>query len=66
MAAKKRKILVKNKKEKILSGVLAGIADYSETDPTLVRIIFLALLAFSGFIPGIFAYFLAALIMPEK
>lgn len=65
MAAKK-KILTKNKKDKIISGVLAGLAEHFELDPTLVRIIFLALLAFSGFVPGIFAYFLAALIMPEK
>lgn len=65
MSAKK-KILTKNKKDKVLSGVLAGLADYFDLDPTLIRIVFLALLAFSGFIPGIFAYFLAALIIPEK
>jgi len=65
MATKKR-VLTKNTNDKVISGVLAGLADYFELDPTLVRIIFLALLAFSGFVPGIFAYFLAVLIMPEK
>ncbi len=60
-----KKLLKRNKKEKIISGVLSGIAAYYNLDVTVVRIIFLALLSVSGFIPLTVAYFVAALVIPE-
>jgi phage shock protein PspC (stress-responsive transcriptional regulator) len=46
-----------------LFGVCSGIADYFETDPTLIRIVFV--LAFFGFGIGPLAYLILALIMPD-
>jgi len=47
----------------MLFGVCAGIAEYFDTDPTLVRLLTVAL---ALFVPGvIFLYLVAALIMPR-
>ena len=48
---------------KKLAGVCGGVAEYLNMDATVVRIIW-ALLSFFG--PGILAYIICALIIPEK
>ena len=50
---------------KKLSGVLAGFAEYLDTDPTLIRVVFLFLTIMTGIIPCVLFYFLATLIMPD-
>lgn len=52
--------------DKKIAGVCGGLAEYFETDSTLIRIIFLFILIFTGFIPGLVFYILAALIIPKK
>lgn len=51
---------------KTLCGVLGGIADYFDLDPTLVRIGYAALTVFSAGFPGIILYFIMAMIVPEN
>ena len=51
---------------KVLAGVLAGIAEYFELDPTLVRVCYAALSVLSAGFPGILLYIILALIMPVK
>lgn len=51
---------------KVLAGVLGGIAEYFEVDATLVRICYAALAVFSAGFPGILLYIIMWLIMPEK
>ncbi|MDD5945277.1 MAG: PspC domain-containing protein [Clostridia bacterium] len=48
----------------MLLGVCAGVAEYFDIDPTVVRILWtiFGLVAFSGVI----AYIIAAVIMPER
>jgi phage shock protein C len=58
--------LTKSKNDKIIAGVLGGIAEFFKMDPTLVRIIWLVVVAFTGFIPGIITYAVAAMIIPKK
>ena len=50
---------------KILAGVLGGIANYFDLDPAWVRIIGAALILFTGIFPGIALYIIAAMVMPE-
>ena len=52
------------KGEKKIFGVCSGLANYFDTDPTIVRILFVA--AFFGFGMGLLAYIVMALIMPSK
>lgn len=51
---------------KVFGGVLAGIAEYFEIDPTLVRICYTALTIFSAGFPGIFLYIIMLLLMPKS
>jgi len=50
--------------DKKLGGVCSGFAEYLDIDVTLVRILTLAVICITGFIPGFIAYLLAWLIMP--
>ena len=59
------KVLYKSK-QKVLSGVCGGFAEYMGQDPTLIRIIWLLIVVFTGFFPGIIAYIVAAFIMPHR
>lgn len=51
--------------DKKLGGVCAGIAEYFDVDPTLVRIAYAALTLFTAFC-GIILYPILWIIMPEK
>lgn len=50
---------------KVVAGVLGGIAEYFGIDPTLVRICFVALSIFSAGFPGLLLYIIMLLLMPE-
>ncbi|WP_297438566.1 PspC domain-containing protein [Thermococcus sp.] len=57
--------LTRSRNERILLGVLGGIAEHIGVDPTLVRLIFVVLLVFNP-VAMVLLYFLAALIIPEE
>lgn len=48
----------------MIGGVCAGLAEYLDADPTIVRLVWVALVLFGG--TGILAYLLAWVIMPPK
>jgi phage shock protein C len=48
---------------KMIAGVCAGLAEYLNIDPTVIRLIW-ALIGLSG--AGVVAYLIAALIIPVK
>ena len=58
------KKLCKSNTNKKICGVCGGIAEYLNTDPTLIRLAFLLVCALGG--SGIMAYIIAALVMPES
>ena len=49
---------------KMVEGVCAGVAEYFNIDPTVVRLGWALISAFAG--AGIIAYIAAAIIMPVK
>ena len=57
------KKLYRSTQNKMIAGVCAGLAEYLNIDPTIVRVIW-ALVGLSG--AGILAYLICALIIPEK
>lgn len=59
------KRLYRSTTDKMLAGVCAGLAEYANLDPTLVRLLFV--LAFFATGPGIFiAYLVMMLVIPQK
>ncbi len=53
-------------KNRMISGVCSGLADYVNMDPTIVRFLWIIVTAITGFVPGIIAYVIAAVIIPEN
>lgn len=57
------KRLTKSRNDRKLCGVCGGFAEYLNLDPTIIRLIWALLVLAAG--TGVFAYIVAALIMPE-
>lgn len=55
--------LYRPRKNRVVAGVCSGFAEYFSIDPTIIRIITI-IIALSG--AGIFAYIIAAVIMPNE
>jgi phage shock protein C len=52
--------------DKKLAGVCAGIADYFDWDPTLVRVLWVLLVLMPvPIFPGVIGYIVAWIVMPE-
>lgn len=58
------KKLYKDKKNEIIGGVCAGLADYFDVDVTIVRLGMVLIGLMWG--AGIFLYIVAMIIMPDK
>ena len=60
------KKLTRSRKNRVLAGVMGGLGEFFGVDPVLLRLGYLILTVFSGFLPGIIGYALAILIVPEE
>jgi len=60
------KRLYKSNSNFVFSGVLGGLGEYYEVDPTVLRLAFIVLVLVTGGFPGIVAYIIAAIIVPDK
>lgn len=60
------KKLVRDRSKGKISGLCAGIAEYAQIDVTVVRVAVLALVIFSGVLPGTLFYLIASLITPAE
>ncbi|QIL46551.1 PspC domain-containing protein [Vagococcus coleopterorum] len=60
-----KKKLVKSNKDRVVSGVLAGIGEYLNIDPTIIRVLF-ALTIFFSFWATIIIYILLAIVIPTE
>ncbi|MGI6443387.1 MAG: PspC domain-containing protein [Candidatus Dojkabacteria bacterium] len=58
------KKLYRSKKERYISGVCGGIAEYFDIDPIIPRLIFVLLLLGEG--SGLLIYLILWLVLPEK
>lgn len=61
MAAKR---LYRSQSNRVWSGVFGGLGDYFNVDPTLLRLAWVVVTVFSGFVLGILAYLIAIVIIP--
>lgn len=62
----KSKKLYRSKDDKVFAGVLGGLGEYLGVDSNLIRLVWLLIVVFTGFVPGLIVYIFAAIIIPEK
>jgi phage shock protein C len=60
------KRLYKSHSNKVIAGVLGGVGEYFEVDPTVIRLGYLILAILTAFVPAIIAYLIAAFIVPKR
>lgn len=58
-----KKRLYKSATDKKICGVCAGIAEYFDIDPTLVRLAWVVFTCLGG--SGVLAYIIAAIVLPD-
>lgn len=56
----------RSRTDKVLSGVCGGLANYFSIDATLVRVAYAILTVVTGFVVGLVAYVVLALVAPEE
>ncbi len=61
-----KKKLYRSGKNKVFAGVFGGLGEYFGVDPVLLRLGWLLVVVFTGFVPGIVVYMFAILVMPKK
>lgn len=59
------KPLRRSRRDRMLAGVVGGLADHFGLDPTLARIIYVLVSIFSVGFPGIIVYILLWVLIPE-
>jgi phage shock protein C len=60
-----RKALRRSRTNRMVAGVIGGLAEYWSMDPTLARVIFVIVSIVSAAFPGLIVYALLWLIIPE-
>jgi phage shock protein C len=61
-----KKKLYRSIMDKKLCGVCGGLAEYFDVDSTLIRLLWVCATLFSACFPGLLAYIVCALIMPQQ
>ena len=58
--------LRRSRRHRVLAGVCGGLADWLGWDVTLVRVLYVLISIFSAAFPGILAYIVLWILMPEE
>ncbi len=60
------KRLYKSSTNKVFCGVLGGIGEFFDIDPTIIRLAYCALSIFSAGFPGVLLYIVMAFVIPKR
>ncbi|MCX6701821.1 MAG: PspC domain-containing protein [Candidatus Zambryskibacteria bacterium] len=61
-----KKRLYKSDIDKVFAGVIGGIAEYFDMDPTILRLLYILIAVLTGLMPAVIGYIIAVLIVPKK
>lgn len=64
MSPEKTKRLYRSRRNRMIGGVAGGLAEYLDTDPTIIRLAFALSILLGG--AGIIAYLIMWIVMPEE
>jgi phage shock protein C len=64
--AGQQKRLYRSSEDRVLTGVLGGLAEYFDVEPSLVRIGYSVLTVLTGWAPGIILYAGMVIIIPRR
>jgi phage shock protein PspC (stress-responsive transcriptional regulator) len=57
--------LRRSRKNRMIAGICGGLAEWLGWDPTLVRVLYVAISVFSAAFPGLLVYVILWVVMPE-
>ncbi len=57
--------LVRSVKNKMISGIIGGLGEYANVDATLLRLLWVVFVIFTGVFPGVLLYIVAMLVIPQ-
>lgn len=60
------KKLYRSDTNKIFAGIIGGIGEYFNVDPSILRVAWLVMVIFTGIFPGLLIYILAIFIVPKR
>lgn len=60
------KKLYRSETNKVFAGIIGGLGEYFDVDPVLLRLIWIVIVVFTGFIPGILVYIIALFLIPRR
>ncbi|HRJ06077.1 MAG TPA: PspC domain-containing protein [Candidatus Saccharibacteria bacterium] len=52
--------------DKKISGLCGGLGEYLNTDPSMIRLLWIIVTILTGIVPGILAYIIAVLVIPRE
>ena len=58
--------LARSGSDSMIAGVCGGIAEWLDWDPTLVRVLYVAISFFSAAFPGLLVYIILWIVMPRR
>lgn len=60
------KRLYRSRTNRTIGGIFGGLADYVNMDATILRVIWLLVVVFTGIVPGVIAYIVLLFVIPEE
>ncbi|HEX5395115.1 MAG TPA: PspC domain-containing protein [Candidatus Saccharimonadales bacterium] len=60
------KRLYRSEKDRMISGICGGIGEYYDTDPTIIRVLWVLVAVLTVFFPMFIAYLVLAIIIPSE
>jgi len=60
------RVLRRSRHNRMIAGVVGGLAEYFGLDPTLLRVIYVLVSIFSAAFPGILVYIILWILVPEE
>ena len=61
-----RKPLRRSRSNRMIAGVVGGLAEYLGMDPVLARVLYVVISVLSAAFPGILVYIICWIVMPEE